>query len=195
MSDFADWTSGGGGGGGGYLSLIGAGQTATPGELDQSGPFTINVPFQPPGNPGFTVDDKTANSGNPNGVPSVDVRAERNPVRLIAGIPGAIVTPSVVVGGGDMRTIAILAQDLNTTVGHITIIATDLTMGTATGGGNSTIRCTVGPAPPSTPSIGFFGNTPVTRPGIGGSRGGNVALANLLTALQNLGLIFDSTSP
>ncbi len=42
--------------------------------------------------------------------------------------------------------------------------------------------------------VGFCGIAPVTKPTVEGSRGGNVALANLLTALADLGLILDSTS-
>ena len=42
--------------------------------------------------------------------------------------------------------------------------------------------------------IGFYGATPVTRPTVTGSRGGNAALASLLTQLANLGLITDSSS-
>lgn len=48
--------------------------------------------------------------------------------------------------------------------------------------------------PSGTQKIGFFGVTPVQRPDITGSRGSNAALANLLTALKNLGLITDSSS-
>lgn len=42
--------------------------------------------------------------------------------------------------------------------------------------------------------MGFFGTAPITKPTVTGSRGGNAALASLLTALQNLGLITDSSS-
>lgn len=42
--------------------------------------------------------------------------------------------------------------------------------------------------------IGFNGATPVAKPTITGSRGGNAAIASLLTALANLGLITDSTT-
>lgn len=41
---------------------------------------------------------------------------------------------------------------------------------------------------------GFFGATPVAKPTVTGSRGGNAALASLLTALVQLGLITDSTT-
>ena len=54
---------------------------------------------------------------------------------------------------------------------------------------NETTRVQVNSA-----GIGFFGATPVTRPVAAGSRGGNAALASLLTALANLGLITDSTT-
>ena len=43
-------------------------------------------------------------------------------------------------------------------------------------------------------SVGFFGAGGVTRPTITGSRGGNAALASLLTALVQLGLVTDNTT-
>lgn len=42
--------------------------------------------------------------------------------------------------------------------------------------------------------LAFNGATPVTKPTVTGSRGGNAALASLLTALAQLGLITDSTT-
>lgn len=42
--------------------------------------------------------------------------------------------------------------------------------------------------------VGFFGAGPITQPTITGSKGGNVALADLLTELANYGLIIDSTT-
>lgn len=41
---------------------------------------------------------------------------------------------------------------------------------------------------------GFFAAAPVAKPTVTGSRGGNAALASLLTALANLGLITDSST-
>jgi hypothetical protein len=43
-------------------------------------------------------------------------------------------------------------------------------------------------------AVGFYTNTPVSRINVVGSRGGNAALANLLTALNSLGLITNSTT-
>jgi hypothetical protein len=42
--------------------------------------------------------------------------------------------------------------------------------------------------------IGFYGTTPVTKPSVTGSRGGNAALDSLLTQLAALGLLTNSTS-
>lgn len=43
-------------------------------------------------------------------------------------------------------------------------------------------------------TLGFYGAAAVTRPSVTGSRGGNAALASLITALATLGLITDSTT-
>lgn len=45
-----------------------------------------------------------------------------------------------------------------------------------------------------TGNSGFNGTAPIAKPTISGSRGGNAALASLLTALANYGLITDSTT-
>jgi hypothetical protein len=54
---------------------------------------------------------------------------------------------------------------------------------------NSTIRVHA-----NSTGLGFFAATPVAKPTVTGSRGGNAALASLLTALANLGLVTDSSS-
>jgi hypothetical protein len=43
-------------------------------------------------------------------------------------------------------------------------------------------------------SLGFYNSAAVTKPTVTGSRGGNAALASLLTALASLGLVVDSTT-
>jgi hypothetical protein len=43
-------------------------------------------------------------------------------------------------------------------------------------------------------NLGVYGATPVAKPTVSGSRGGNAALASLLTALASIGLITNSTS-
>lgn len=40
----------------------------------------------------------------------------------------------------------------------------------------------------------FYEKAPIAKPTVTGSRGANAALANLLTALADLGLIVNSTS-
>jgi hypothetical protein len=46
----------------------------------------------------------------------------------------------------------------------------------------------------STQKVGFWGATPIVRPTVTGSKGGNVALTDLLAKLASAGLIVDSTS-
>jgi len=43
--------------------------------------------------------------------------------------------------------------------------------------------------------LAFYGSAPVPRQTVFGSRGGNAALASLLTALDTMGLIIDSSTP
>lgn len=54
-------------------------------------------------------------------------------------------------------------------------------------GGANPLRVTGG-------GVGFFGNAPAIKPTITGSRGGNAALASLLTGLAGMGLLTDSTT-
>jgi hypothetical protein len=42
--------------------------------------------------------------------------------------------------------------------------------------------------------VGFYGVPAVARQTVSGSRGGNAALASVITAMKNLGLIIDSTT-
>lgn len=46
----------------------------------------------------------------------------------------------------------------------------------------------------NTTGVGFYGNNPIAKQSVSGSRGSNAALQSLLTALSNLGIITDSTS-
>lgn len=45
-----------------------------------------------------------------------------------------------------------------------------------------------------TGALGFFGTAPVTKPTVTGSKGGNAALASLLTQLATLGILTDSST-
>lgn len=65
----------------------------------------------------------------------------------------------------------------------------------ATTGGNSVFDAgTDGSFRHLSSKIGFFGAATAVKPTVTGSRGGNAALASLLTALAGLGLITDSTT-
>jgi hypothetical protein len=53
--------------------------------------------------------------------------------------------------------------------------------------GNLVLRC-------GSNAIGFYGSAPAAQPTVTGAKGGNAALASLLSALAGLGLIVDSTT-
>lgn len=46
----------------------------------------------------------------------------------------------------------------------------------------------------ATPGVGFFGTSPVGKLTISGAKGGNVALANLITQLASMGILTDTTT-
>jgi hypothetical protein len=54
--------------------------------------------------------------------------------------------------------------------------------------------CIMWEASGSATMVGFQGTAPIVKPTVTGSRGGNAALASLLTALANYGLVVDSSS-
>jgi hypothetical protein len=56
------------------------------------------------------------------------------------------------------------------------------------------LSSTNGPLNINSPTIGFFGATAIAQPAITGAKGGNTALASLITQLANLGLVTDSTT-
>lgn len=115
---------------------------------------------------------------------------------------------------GDQMTIH--AQDCSgttaVTAGSIDVRAGDATGGSGTrNGGNFFLRPGAGATANGelalrdgpnnamlriggTQLMAFFGTAPVARPTVTGSRGGNAALADLLTDLAGLGLIIDSSS-
>lgn len=100
--------------------------------------------------------------------------------------------------GSSVNTLAINAHDAGSNP-YIAAIGSDTnidvrTVGKGTGGfiaqdGASGVKIQA-----NTTGVGFFGSTPTAKPTISGSRGGNAALASLLTALAAYGLITDGTS-
>lgn len=97
----------------------------------------------------------------------------------------------------------------NSVTGNAIVLAGGSEPGTTTTGGDCTIASGTGTSNPGSvfiytgatqrfkanaTGIGFFNSTPVAKPTVTGSKGGNAALASLLTALSNLGLVTDSSS-
>lgn len=94
---------------------------------------------------------------------------------------------------------ALLIEDAVTTLGNPTTIL--VTTGRTTGEhirfkNASATTCTLNATGDLflNGKLGINGVTPISKPNVTGSRGGNAALANLLTALANYGLITDSTT-
>jgi hypothetical protein len=102
------------------------------------------------------------------------------------------------VGGASAADAVILAQGNSSQSGNYLTCQTSggsaLTTISSTGAltvreGTGTVRFQT-----DATGLGFYGATPAAKPTITGSRGGNAALADLLTKLATLGLITDSTT-
>ncbi len=146
------------------------------------------------------------------------VRSASNVLVSINGVTRIQVTSSVIaVVVSDFRfdtatTNPVFRQNptstASTTGQRLTVAAQDATGATSTGGdldlrpgagttagGTGNLKTGGGTARFSWNDTGIgFGVTPIAKPTVTGSRGGNAALASALTALANLGLLTDSSS-
>jgi hypothetical protein len=160
------------GGGGGYASLTGTGETTTPGDLTQDGGFTVNDSA----GDGITLDSTGGT-----------ITEDGDQIRLNS-VDGTFIT--------NTTTDGINVSDNSTTGIHIIENEADapITL-TTTSGSTDTITLTTSDINLNcSVKLGFFGNL-VAQQVVTGSRGGNTALASLLTALANTGLIIDSSTP
>lgn len=190
-ADFADWTIAvidAGGGGGGYASLTGPGQTAAPGELVQDGDFVVTsdgtdgIQLQTTGGSvfiaskdGVVIETETTDTAgitiNEKGTGPVTI--ETSVFSSTGGINVA-----------DNSTTSTDPGIKITTRGSPLI----LQAGSAGFTGHTQILTGTGDV------LGFFGHTGANWQTVSGSKAGNAALASLLTALANLGLIHDTTT-
>lgn len=99
--------------------------------------------------------------------------ADANYLDVAGGMPGS--TPIIQAGG--------VSTDVGVVVRAKGSGAVDL----QSGDGTNKVRV-------NNTGVGFQGTNPIAKPPITGSRGGNAALASLLTQLANYGLITDSTT-
>lgn len=159
------------------IGALQGGGAATPGAPDQS------IQFNDSGTLGGDADltwDKISKSFNANGV----VTSQHGM------ISGATQSNEVIVGPAD-----VLVESLET--GATMEIAADQALSiwsqsgsvkVQNGGGTNLIEAT------HDGKLAFFAAAPIVKPSVTGSRGGNAALASLLTQLANLGLLTDSTT-
>ena len=173
------------GGGGGYASLTGAGETGTPGDLDQEGGFTVNEA----GSTGINLNDSGTGGINltDTGANGVNLSAPTGGVYLTAsGAGGGIYLQGGDTAGGGMflmdnSTNSIEIVEDNPSTGAIIIHTTS---GTNSGGVKITDAGTGGVQVQTNASglLGFFGVTPVTQPAA------PTTLPQVITLLHNLGL-------
>lgn len=102
-----------------------------------------------------------------------------------AGVGGNGITVSGTAAGGGAPIISATGSDTNLMVN----VRGKGSSGVQLQAGDSTTKVQV-----TTTGLGFFGTTAIAKPTVTGSRGGNAALASLLTAGANLGLWTDSSS-
>lgn len=158
-------------GGGFYASLTGAGETVSPGALNQNGDLNVNGSS----GAGFGTTGGQFNAAGPAGVTIFSARASGSPtVHIYAGVGGGY-------GGGQILCNA-SGQELAITGGGNYLSLYD-------SGGTNLIRIQTGGR------LSFFGRTTQTIQTVTGSRGGNAALTSLLQALNLMGLIVDSSTP
>ena len=168
-------------GGGGYTSLTGPGETTTPGELVQQGPFQV-------------FDSDTSHGilfqGTNTTVVSKSVNGANNSTLSLSPTSGTLSST------GDLFISATTLVQITSTGAASLSGATSTGIGSPSGG--VTIEghlIGIGSGASVSPQIGFFGSTPIARPMVVGSRLGNPALADLLSTLNTFGLINDGTTP
>ena len=103
---------------------------------------------------------------------------------------GDLYAHDVILTGNLQAADGALTVDSLTTTGAMTV-GTTLNV---SGNVNFTLDLTVRNIAHTGTLIGFYGGSVAVKPTVTGSRGGNAALASLLTALSGLGLLTDSSS-
>ena len=182
--------------GSGYASLTGPGQTTSPGELTQQGDFVVDS--------NSTVGiDLNATTG------PIDISSTSSTHGIViqsnGGGTGGIVIDDAGTDGITITETGVLGNSAginvtDTTTGGVNILGSGAGGVTITGSVGNGLNLSGGGGgifigTSSFDDVGFFGQTPANRPTVTGSRGGNAALASLLTALATLGLIVDSSTP
>jgi hypothetical protein len=152
-----------------YASLTGPGETVTPGRLTQQGDFEVNGSGTFLGLVGNTA---SMSANNQLGIEG------HNLLHLDSS--------GTVTGYGGSIDLASTANEMTITMPQFGLFRSG---GASSGTGNILFELLNGT------SIGFYGASPQIQTTVTGSRGGNVALQNLLTTLANMGLIVDGTSP
>jgi hypothetical protein len=158
-------------GGGMYASLTGPGQTISPGSLTQSGDFEVNGTDSS----GFGLNGGVFGVNAANGVSIISSVGATGPINIEVNPAGGLslnpASLTCALSGGQWLQL----KDANGNVAF-------------------QIQANARTTPPPTMAIGFFGSGGWPQITVTGAKGGNAALANLLTALAQYGLIIDNTT-
>lgn len=104
---------------------------------------------------------------------------------------GGSITMSVEDASGNVETGLVITPDAGVTLSF----ANSVTLETVSGGAKTTgAHQITGNLDHDGSNVGFYNTAPAAQQTVTGSRGGNAALASLLTALATIGLITDSSS-
>ena len=160
-----------------YASLTGPGETTTPGALTQQGNLTVDGSFTDniSGSESFVV-----NFAGPS--PAFEANASSGAVAVIG-----------------QRSIGASLTCAGSSPPFVTVINNEVDIGVGAGIPGA-IQVLAGPEvwliPTGSGILKFFGTSAGSNQiSVIGSRGGNFALASLLTALATYGLIIDNTTP
>lgn len=158
-------------GGGGYASLTGAGETTTPGALTQLGPFTVTDTDTSHGIT-FTTTGSTFVAESINGANNSTLTLNGGAGTLAATVTATVSAPTVNITG----SVGVVIAGKGVTIKGIGSPAN------------------VGICRSSSDTLTFFQTGGALQRTVTGSRGGNAALASLLTGLAAYGLIIDSST-
>ncbi len=155
-------------GSGGYESLTGPGETETPGALTQAGQFTVNA--DDPGSGGITL----SSIGNPSILESSDGSGNDSEFNASEGTAAISASTAITVETPGTLTMSAESAELQAPSG-VLIRGEYVEFFTA--------------------EIQFFGESAaVPQQTVTGSKAGNAALASLLAALADYGLVVDDTT-
>ena len=178
------------GGGGAYDSLTGPGETTTPGLLSQAGSFEITADVAT--GDSFATFYATVTGGS---TTTAQCYLQCDNTAIGEGVNRIDLAASEVTTHGDLAlTASHGAIWLQTSNDGIYLLSSAAGISIRSVGGAVTLECQTQYVAYGATYLSFFAAGAVVKQTVTGSKSGNAALASLLTALANYGLIIDSST-